>query len=1476
MKTNPCNGPVRDASLVTLSLLAWNFGALPAAANPTGGTVAQGSATFNAAGSQLTIHTATAGTVINWQTFNVGAGETTTFVEPTSSSVVWNHITDANPSSILGSINANGYVVLQNQNGFVVGGNAAIKAAGLVMTTSPTPPPTLANGGAWQFDAPPPAAKIINYGQITVAGGPAYLIAADIENDGTISAHQGQIGLYAGQEVLVSTSPTGQGLAAKVTLPQGSVDNAGNLIADGGTIAALAQTVNNNGLIQANSIQDNNGAIELVAGDLVQLGASSVISAQGDSTGASSGGSVTIQSGNTFADQAGSTISVAGGAQGGNGGALEVSAANLGSIQSQVDGHAAPGFQGGAMTIDTSAITLNAAAESTYNGLITSGGLASFTVSADEIVVNSSWTTPRGLTELNFVAGDNINITANTLLNLADAGVPSTLNLSAGNSIIVNDGSLNKNGTVNECGIVAGKNWNVNLTAGTSFLPSGGQPPSPGNPAGGDYEYGVYLGDGQGPGGYIQTQNGNINIWAANEVIIPTVDLSISSLILSGAVRTMAGGNINVTAQYGDVNAGNNISGYDFSAKPNRNYEELYYAVDAQLGGISTGAGGNVTITAGGDVTSYLPTQNDYDSNLNPSKHDAGIGAFGPEAGNVTITAGGSVYGNYVVANGTGVINAGGNAGKTVDLSDLNADFALSLVKGSWTVNAQNIYLDDVINPNGVFNDSTTVYAGTHTFDYDAAASVALNAANAVEITGAEVPLIPKSQSALGPGEVSLPVLLPPSLSIVTGAGGLTLDCNVSLFPSADGNLSITTLNGGNFESRQNPNDTVDVNSYYLEMSASDSQQWADPGTSFTPSDRSTTAAVEVNNPNPVALNISGNMSEVNVYVTKEANVTIDGNLFNSAFLGQNLHASDATTINVAGSISFSPIYAFTTLSQSLGAGWDSFFSLLVDANPNDVNSVAKPIPAQDNPLLALNTAKDPTAVKDATTALKNLLAADLLFPVNDPNPGFVYDPATGLLGYQYQMNSFVRGILEGPLTAIVYQPNQPGVPDIYKAADGNYYFVTTPVSFVSASVIETLYQQSLTSVHDPTDLPLGFQIGGPGQFTINASSMDLGASQGIVSWGSSFGQSSGGLDYSALANLTDNAGAAINVNVTGDLRMLTSTIATFNGGNVTISSGGAINLGLAGVPFQPSNAGNIAYGIYTAGAGDVNVTANGDINIDTARIATFNGGNIIVESYNGDINAGNGANLDLQVPFYLYDPRTGTASSGLIADPPLYGSGILALVPSLDHQVSPGELPGNITVETPNGNIVSTLGGIAQFALDANVGGGPSVNLIAGTAGVAATSSQGNINLGQGGVVGGTVNVAAQGDIAGLIVSRQNTTVSGRNLNVTVLAGGSADVSAVGTLEGTLIANGALNVSGGDITAALYSTSTSANGGADQNSLGNATTSATAASAASTAVNDAKTEVASNNPGDDDKKKKAPVLLQRVKRVTVILPPKA
>src|SRR5690242_2331236 len=318
---------VRTMALGVAAMMLWQPALQLAVANPTGGTVAQGSATFNTSGSQFTVNQTSANACINWQSFNIGAGETTTFVQPSSASLVWNQINDVNPSQILGNLNANGYVVLQNQSGFYIGGQAAISTHGLILTTTPTPMPDLSSGGAWAFNTPPPTAKIINCGQINVAGGgSAFLIASDIENNGTISAPNGKIGLYAGQKVLVSMAPDGRGLSAEVTLPAGSVDNEGNLIADAGSIAAKAQVVNQNGLVQVNSVQNVNGTIELVASSSVNLGAGSKISAKGDGSAASAsaGGFVVLNAGNsTFSDKAGYTISVAG-ANGGQSGILEI------------------------------------------------------------------------------------------------------------------------------------------------------------------------------------------------------------------------------------------------------------------------------------------------------------------------------------------------------------------------------------------------------------------------------------------------------------------------------------------------------------------------------------------------------------------------------------------------------------------------------------------------------------------------------------------------------------------------------------------------------------------------------------------------------------------------------------------------------------------------------------------------------------------------------------------------------------------------------------------------------------------------------------------------------------------------------------------------------------------------------------------------------------------------------------------------
>src|SRR5581483_7086450 len=637
-----------------------------AQANPVGPTVAQGNASFRSQGPQLTIQTSDRA-FINWQSFNIGLGETTSFLQQSSSSLVWNQIHDQNPSQILGNLNANGYIVLQNSSGFFIGGQASISTHGLLLTTAPIPMPDLFSPGAWDFNAPPPTASIINYGQInTGRGGSAFLLAHTVENHGSIAAPEGQIGLYAGKDVLISQRPDGRGLSAKVKLPDGSVDNSGKLVADAGTIALNAQVVNQGGLIQANSVRDVNGVIELVAADAVNLAGTSVIEAKGDAQGISQGGSVTMKSDNRFADQAGSLVNVAGGAQGGNGGQVEISAPRMSAIETSVSGRALPGFKSGKLFIDPANIVLTGSGDDApSSGAVNAGDLPS-AGSADTLTLNvnsfNNLILQNALSQISLQATRNIELSA--YWSLPDSQDPkASLTLTAGNNITLDSGAA----------LVAGKNWSVTLLAGPAnptVVPAAGTA-------------GIYLNGGDSGGSCIQSRNGNFNLWAANEILVqPTY----ASTPLESGIRTLGGGSIQATALYGDVNTGGNQAGYLFQNRA------PYHTVSDSVGGISTAAGGDVTIDAGGNVRSYFPSAQNNDPG-----QDAGAGAFGPQPGNLTITAGGSVYGHYVVANGDGTITAQKNAGGP----SLGDNLALSLTKGTWTVRAPHgsIFLQEVRNP---------------------------------------------------------------------------------------------------------------------------------------------------------------------------------------------------------------------------------------------------------------------------------------------------------------------------------------------------------------------------------------------------------------------------------------------------------------------------------------------------------------------------------------------------------------------------------------------------------------------------------------------------------------------------------------------------------------------------------------------------------------------------------------------------------
>ena len=441
---------------------------------------------------------------------------------------------------------------------------------------------------------------------------------------------------------------------------------------------------------------------------------------------------------------------------------------------------------------------------------------------------------------------------------------------------------------------------------------------------------------------------------------------------------------------------------------------------------------------------------------------------------------------------------------------------------------------------------------------------------------------------------------------------------------------------------------------------------------------------------------------------------------------------------------------------------------------------------------------------------------------------------------------------------------------------DSNNHLQVISYTFSAAPVIAGLYADGLKA---SSTSELGLQIGGPGEFDIHSGSMDLGNSPGIVSYG--FGGK-----YGYLQDATGAAGfggAAINLTVDGNLSMITSAIDSIDGGNVNVNVDGEIKISQGNFDFQTVN----CYGIYTSGYSDVHVTAGGDINIGSGCIGAFNGGNVHVTSLNGDVNAGNGANKALSLYGIFPSPSTGlpifgtignlTDQKSLEADPALYGSGILAEFPTPKYELPGGPTqPGDIFVDTPNGNIVSSRGGISQFALDGSIAGGPVVNLNSGTEGVTATPNQGNITLGQGGVVGGTVNVTATGKVNGLIVSHQSANINvGQGFVGTVLAGGSANFSGGGSVAGTVVGIGGVSVAGdATVTATVLSQNVTIGNGASISTLATSANATSASqSAAQQSSSDAKQQLASDDTNaDDEKRKKRPALLH-VKRVTVILP---
>ena len=156
-----------------------------------------------------------------------------------------------------------------------------------------------------------------------------------------------------------------------------------------------------------------------------------------------------------------------------------------------------------------------------------------------------------------------------------------------------------------------------------------------------------------------------------------------------------------------------------------------------------------------------------------------------------------------------------------------------------------------------------------------------------------------------------------------------------------------------------------------------------------------------------------------------------------------------------------------------------------------------------------------------------------------------------------------------------------------------------------------------------------------------------------------------------------------------GDLTLYFSRIYTLDGGDINLSApGGNIDVGLAsppasfGITKQPSD-----LGIVAQSTGSVNAYSYGNFEVNESRVFAADGGNILIWSTQGNIDAGRGAKTAISAPpptiTYLDGVPTVTFAGALD------GSGIQTLA------TTPGVSPGNVGLFAPNGVVNANDAGI-------------------------------------------------------------------------------------------------------------------------------------------------------------------------------------
>jgi len=501
---------------------------LPAAAqSPQGGTVVMGGAGISAQGTQTLINQTTDRALIDWRSFDIGAGQSVAVTQPGAGSLLVNRVTgNGSGTRIDGSLTANGQVVVIDKAGIVMGRGARIDAGAFLATTADIDNADFAAGRLIFGKAGLAGAAVVNEGIIRVAdAGYAVLAAPEVRNSGVVEARLGRVVLAGAERFTLDLAGDGllrfeipAEMAGRV-LNDGTITGAQVLMTARAARDGLAGVINAGGLVEATAAREVDGRI-LIGGEGVETDVSGTLRAQGgtidvlgdkvtltgatvDASGPADGGAVRI--GGDFQGQgdlhrsqatridAGSRVMADGAAGDGgriiiwsdgrtvhegavsargavDGGFAEVSGKGSLRFAGTADLAGGAGGKAGELLLDPTNITIGATAD--INGDSTSGDdlndAGDLDSTGDQGAVNSLITASAITTLLN--SGTSVTLAASDDITITssiakNAGTGATLTLNAGQDISFASGI----GVSSSSGALS-----MSFNAGRSFAATGG------------------------------------------------------------------------------------------------------------------------------------------------------------------------------------------------------------------------------------------------------------------------------------------------------------------------------------------------------------------------------------------------------------------------------------------------------------------------------------------------------------------------------------------------------------------------------------------------------------------------------------------------------------------------------------------------------------------------------------------------------------------------------------------------------------------------------------------------------------------------------------------------------------------------------------------------------------------------------------------------------------------------------------------